>query len=194
MGGTSGAWWKGTAAPTATPPARFADRSPSRVGRIYATATRSRDRQPRLQRRRQRPDDRAADAVPEGREQEQGRADHEGGERDVELDRAELAEQADQSEQHVGQRRDEQGAPVDRQRGQAEQDIDARARPGPRRSWRRRRSGRAARRSGGRSAAPPADAARRRRPSGGSRGAVGRIPPHREQEHAEAEDQGAGRA
>ena len=48
--------------------------------------------------------------LPEGRQQQQRRADDEGGEGDVEFDRAELVEQLRQREQHIGERRDEQRA------------------------------------------------------------------------------------
>src|SRR3982751_3799414 len=67
-------------------------------------------RQPFAQALRQRLDDCRARLVPEGRKEQQCRPDDERGERDVQLDGAELPEQFVQRIKHVGERRDEKGA------------------------------------------------------------------------------------
>src|SRR4051812_46266950 len=66
---------------------------------------------------RKRLDDRRARLVPEGRQEQQRRADDQGRQRDVELDRTELPEERTERVKDVSQRRDEQRAAVDRKRG-----------------------------------------------------------------------------
>src|SRR3546814_10471398 len=54
-----------------------------------------------------------AGVLPKGRQQQQRRTDHKGGQRDIEFDRAKGAEKLGQREQHIGEGRNEQRAAVD---------------------------------------------------------------------------------
>ena len=127
--------------------------------------------------------------MPEGGEQQQRRADDEGGEGEAQLDCAEPFEQIRECPQHISQRRDEQRPAVDRQGGKAERDIDEQH--DHRLERRRRTVGEAEQRE------DRVNDQRRRQqvqPEGDIRAArlaprIGGVPPHGEEEDADAEQQ-----